>query len=286
VNPAGLRCQRMPEPVLSALRWLRELARSASAHDVPFCAAAVAFYAWLSLFPLLLIGMSGLGVWLSSADARQQTLEVLARSAPVLRSSGIDFDRLLQSIAEGRSGAGIAGVLLLLWSASQVVVALQHSLNRIFDATRRSIWGIARLKSVGFVIYMGLLAALSLAATVAFGVLTPRLPGKVLYAAVSLALNATLAASAYVLLPRVRVPWKQAFAGGLVTALLWLVANSALVAYFSQSARFSSLYGPLASTVVVLMACYFLALILLLGAEITRALMPRRGETASRRSSA
>ena len=266
----------MPASVLNAAAWLRELAGSAVRHDLPFCAAAIAFYAWLSLFPLLLIGMSGLGVWLSSAEARRQTLELLDRSVPVLRSSGMDFDRLLQSIAEGSGGAGLAGVLLLLWSGSQVVAAVQHSLNRVFDARRRGIWGVARLKSIGFVLYTGLLAALSLAATVASGVVAQGLAGRALYAVISLLLNSILAASAYVFLPRVRVPWKQAFAGGLVTAVLWLLTNSALVVYFAQMARFSTLYGPLAGTVAVLLACYFLALVLLMGAEITRALLPGR----------
>ncbi len=270
----------------AAVGWLRDLAGSAIRHELPFYAAAVAFYAWLSLFPLLLIGMSGLGVWLSSADARQQTLELLSRSAPVLGSSGIDFDRLLQSIAEGRGGAGIAGVLLLLWSGSQVIAAVQHSLNRIFEARGRSLWGMARLKSIGFVVYMGFLALLSLAVTVAFGVFAPPFAGKALYAVVSLSLNAILAASAYVLLPRARVPWKHAFAGGLVTAVLWLAANSALIVYFSEAARFSTLYGPLAGTVVVLLTCYFLALVLLLGAEVTRMLMSGGAPAAEPRSRA
>jgi len=256
--------------------FLRELWIQVGKDQISFAAAAVAFYAWLSLFPLMLVAIAGLGVWLSSAEAMQQTLDLLSHSLPAFTATGMDFAPLLKSIADSRGKAGLLGGLLLLWVGSQVVVALEVALNRVFGAAERRNWISVRLGAIAFVLVAGALGLAVILSGVVVSIFVTVAVARAAYWVCSLLLTALLFSLAYILLPRKDVPFVPALIGGLVTAVLWTIVNSLLVVYFSDFTNFASVYGPLAGTVAVLLACYYLALVTLVGAEVTAILTARR----------
>jgi membrane protein len=71
--------------------------------------------------------------------------------------------------------------------------------------------------------------------------------------------------------PRERVQWRQAVAGGLLTAVLFTAGKYAIGAYISKTAV-GSAYGAAGSVVVVIVWIYYTAQILFLGAEFTHVL--------------
>lgn len=78
----------------------------------------------------------------------------------------------------------------------------------------------------------------------------------------------TLFAAIYRLLPSVRVPWRAAWRGGLLTALLYGVGQTAIGLYLGFSAIASS-YGAAGAFVVLLVWIYYSAQIFLYGAALT-----------------
>jgi membrane protein len=73
----------------------------------------------------------------------------------------------------------------------------------------------------------------------------------------------------YKFMPRVKIAWKDVWAGATVTALLFAVGKLLIGLYIGKSA-ISSGYGAAGSLVVVLVWVYYSAQIFLLGAEFTR----------------
>lgn len=258
-----------------ALDFFRELFDNIGSHQVAFAAAAVGFYAWVSLFPLLLVAMAAMGIWLDSAQARSEVVSLLNQNMPALRATGVEIGRMLEEIAETRGQAGLIGGLLLLWTGSQVAVATQIALNRVFGASDARSWLMVRVSAIGFILIAAVLGLLSLASSFAVSMFLKTGFARVAGYFISFLVTVALFTFAYVVLPRKDVPWKYAMVGGLVTSVLWILANVGLFIYFSDFSNFSSVYGPVAGTITVLFACYYLALVTLLGAEITNLIMKR-----------
>jgi membrane protein len=72
----------------------------------------------------------------------------------------------------------------------------------------------------------------------------------------------------YQYLPARHVPWKAAFLGAGVAALLWQVTKIGFAFYLAYVHSYDRLYGPLAGLVILVIWTYYSMSILLLGAEI------------------
>jgi membrane protein len=77
-------------------------------------------------------------------------------------------------------------------------------------------------------------------------------------------------AALFKLLPDLRVSWREVLPGALITPLMLSGRRCGIAAFLSSSA-IASAYGAAASLLVVLMWVCFSALLVLLGAAVTRA---------------
>ena len=100
------------------------------AHDM---AAAVAYYAFFSIFPLLLGIIAVAGYFLDSASLQEQLHDLLTNALP---GSGELVRSNLQAVIEARGALGAIGLLGLLWSASSAFGAITRSINRAAGAER------------------------------------------------------------------------------------------------------------------------------------------------------
>jgi membrane protein len=82
------------------------------------------------------------------------------------------------------------------------------------------------------------------------------------------------------ILPNVELTWRDVAVGALVTGLLFSLGKFLIGAYLGRSAIASS-YGAAASIVTLLLWIYYSALILLFGAEFTKAFAESRGSRAA-----
>ncbi len=115
-------------------RWwhtARAVARRIADDEIPGRAAQMSFYFFLSVFPMLLMLMAGLSLFLDSQSLVRATL--LDRLGAIAPSSIVDvFTRLLDHL-QGRSTAPLTwGIVVALWAASNGMVATIRGLNRAY----------------------------------------------------------------------------------------------------------------------------------------------------------
>ena len=78
------------------------------------------------------------------------------------------------------------------------------------------------------------------------------------------------------ILPAVDITWNDVFTGALVTALLFTFGKF-LIGYYLGKSNVASSYGAAASIITILLWIYYSSLILLFGAEFTKAYAESRG---------
>ena len=142
---------------------LRKTAREFQHDQCTDLAAALTYYAVLSLFPAVLVVVSLLGVFGQGRNTTDAVLDIVSDMAP---PSTVDTLRpTIQQLVESPS-AGIAlvlGILTALWSASGYVGAFGRAMNRIYEIDEgRPVWKLRPLQLALT------LAGLIMAAAVAF----------------------------------------------------------------------------------------------------------------------
>jgi len=244
-------------------------------------AAAMAYYAIFSLFPLLLLAMAVLGLVLQNSDvAREQVLglvgELLPRGQAPLR-------RAVADVIEARGPAAGIGALVLGWSVLVWFQEVDGHLNRI--------WGVEKprplLQTLGLALAMALglggVALASFAATAAVAVLagaTGVIPGSavVWQAAVSL-VSVAAVASAFALLyrytPQRAVRFADVWPAAVAMAVLWEATRRLLALYLDLNHVISG-YGPVGAAMALLVWLYCASSITLAGAELAYAVAKER----------
>ncbi len=254
--------------------------------------AAMAYYAAFSLFPLCLVLISIMGFVLrlsQRADNAQAVLieQVREQAGPWLAEQ---LQGLLLGVKSNAALSGPLGAVTLLAAAIVVFLQFDYMFGRIFGPTKNSmkmrLWDYVRtvlydrlaaflmLMSVGALLLGLFLANVYVLAAVRMNV-ENRLPGGVvlwgwvrfLFTAVT---NALLFAAIYKFLPKVPIRWRDALAGGLLVALVWILGQQLLVT-FLIGPRYTA-YGVVGSFIAVMICLYYVSAILFLGAEFVAAL--------------
>ncbi len=257
--------ERLPDPVVRVLEYLRQ-------EDVLMISAGLAFYALVSVAPLVIIAL-----WVTSVlvgdDAVQRTGEELARLAP--RKLGVD--KAFKQVSETGSHIGLWAVAAGLWPATSYGAGLARAFNRVSDQARE-LPGL-KGRALAFLL-MGALQVVVLA--VLAGVLMgPRLLGEGLAAkvggwAIAGALGFLSIAAMTGLIYRVFAAdsrsWQGiALAAATVAAGITLL-SMAYVAFLQVGANFEQRYASSGLAAVVLLAVWlFLAnALLLVGYRLAR----------------
>jgi len=268
-----------PEPREPLLRAVWSLLRGTVARslkdDLATRAAALAFFTMLSLSPLLVLLLYG--ITLLQFDAQ----DVLVEQVRVLlgATAGAAVQELVSAASadptQGRLSALLSlGALLLMSTA--VFVQLRYTLNHVWNVPSRPSrgargWLRRRALSFAMLGVLGVLLIVSLVVTtVVHTVLHGDGPSGVI--GTELASGAVLAVAFllfYRLIPDAVVAWGDATVGGVATAVLFGVGKYAIAAWLGQS-NVGSSYGAAGSLMVLLVWVYYSALILLVGAELTR----------------
>jgi len=256
--------------------------------------AAMSFYGILSLAPLLVLLVAGLGWWLDR-DSLQQGL--IAQIGTIVGEQGAAVIRqALSSAQEPSQGllASLLGFLVLLFGATGVFGELQSALQRLWTHGHDEVpplpwWHGAslRLRGVAYVLAFGFLLLVSLAVSTLLNLFTGWagnwLPIAPLLRVLNEATSFAVCAALFVGLmrmsagpkPRLRYLWLGAFMG----ASLFTAGRHALAVYLSTAAVVSA-YGAAGSLVVLLMWIYFSSAVLLFSAGCARAYEEALGPTA------
>jgi membrane protein len=260
-----------------------------SEHDGSLMAAAMAYYFALSLFPLLLVLLAGLGMALESTVAGQDAQERLlaAIEQQVSPELSAQIGRALRTVSSNASSRGPIGFVVLLVTAIAIFAQVDHAFNRIWrlpdDMEESWLNWLGRLAFQRFKALLMLLAAgaFVLAATLA----------SLVWAAVEARLEPTLELAAevqwvpglltnvflnfcaftlvYRFVPRVGIRWGEALRGATLAAILWEVGRQLLGIYLIHLG-YPTAYGVIGSFIAIMLWAYYAMIVVFLGAEYTR----------------
>ncbi|HLY56317.1 MAG TPA: YihY/virulence factor BrkB family protein [Stellaceae bacterium] len=266
---------------------IKESVATFIADDLLSRGASIAFYAVISLAPVLFIIVAIAGAVYGEDAARGlivvQFTELMGRA-----TAQIIQDAIAHVFAEGSgTEATLFGIATLIVTASGVFGEIQTALNSIWRAspagTAVSRMVRARLVSLGLVGALGFLLLASLAFSTAVSALAPYLGTAsaialgVLNFVGSFVVVSLVFAAVYKILPDRDIEWRDVGLGAVVAALLFEVGKSAIGFYIGRSAT-ASAYGAAGAVFVMLLWAYYTAQIFLFGAVLTRVFAGWRDE--------
>ncbi|MDQ3776043.1 MAG: YihY/virulence factor BrkB family protein [Pseudomonadota bacterium] len=258
--------------------------------QIPGRAAQMSFYFFLSVFPILLILMAALGLFL---DAQWLVRDaILERLASVVPSSIVRvFTGLLDHLA-GQSGGPLTwGILVAVWAASSGMVATIRGLNKAYAVAEERPWWKRRLVGLTLTLVLMLLTAAAML-LLAYGVPLAEAFAQrmglgsafvlawqigqwpVIFGFVLLAFDLLYHFAPH----RPRVRWQWLRPGTLIAIALWLAASLGLKYFVANVANYNVAYGSLGAIIVLLLWFYLTGIAILVGAEINAQLeKTRRG---------
>jgi YihY family inner membrane protein len=241
-------------------------------------AALVAYYGFFSLFPLMLVFVTILGMALrGNPDLQQRIQQSALADFPVIG------DQISQNV-HSLSGSGpvlVIGIVLALWAGLGVMKSMQTAMNTVWNVPyrQRPNFFVSILKALLMLVVLGVVTVASAAAGAVGAGSGNRLLG-VLGLALSLGLNLVLFLLAFRILTTEDVSWGDVFPGAAVAAVTWTLLQAVGGYYVSHQLQGASeTYGTFATVIGLLAWLYLGAQMTLVSAEVNvvrkRHLWPR-----------
>ena len=275
----ALELARVAEARANAIPPLGVLLQAGRAFNEDRCsllAAALSYYALLSLFPLALFILVVASQFVETETATHAVTRFITAYLP---SGSAMVRSTLQEVTRLRGALTLVSAAGLLWSGSNVFDAIQLGINRAFRVPdQRPLWR-ERIVSLGMVIGAGLLFALSFAVTTVLRLalhyrLIERntLLFELLPIAGSILLGTGIFGMLYRFLPfHSNIRWRDVWLSALSASVLWEIAKLIFAWYITNLALLNMVYGSLGTIIAVMLWGYISAAILLIGAEIAAA---------------
>ena len=260
--------------------FLRRVLRNFIRNQGLLLAGAVAYYALLSVVPLLILAVIALSHFVDQA----LLLETLGRYLEwLMPGQSQAVIRELSAFVAHRDVLGWVLLGTMLFFSSLAFTVLEKAMSVIFlhrvNVRRRHFLVSALLPycyivclSLGLLVVTlvsGSLLALSDESLAVLG-REWSLSGlsRVLLYLLGFTGEVFLLTSVYMVMPVGRLTWRHALPGGVTAAVLWEITRHVLVWYFSTLSQVSVVYGSLTTAIVVLLSLEIAATFLLLGAQV------------------
>ena len=243
-------------------------------------AGAVAYYALLSIVPLIILILIAATRLVDEALLLATVARYLEMMVPS-RSQAI-VGELTAFLAHREVLGWVLGATLLFFSSLAFTV-LESAMSVIFHhrvAIRRRHFLVSALIPYGFVLFLGVglllvtvvsgaLQAMGAESVVLFGrsLSLGGVSGLLLYL-LGVGGEILVLTAIYMVMPVGRLSLRHALPGGITAALLWEITRHTLVWYFSTLSQVTVVYGSLATAIVALLSFEIAATVLLLGAQV------------------
>lgn len=290
--------------------WLLVLAdviRNFIRDDCSFMASGIAFYAFLSLFPMCLvlvsffswifsinwihqqviIGFSQIGhISIQNSDGLAYTVALIQELMPAT-SEWIEQEL---SVLAGHIGRNVMiSVVVGLWSGRHMFVSMEFSLNRVWNITNRRNWFSSNIVCMYLILVTGLSFVLLLAFTGLMSFVQNVISSFALPSFMGFSLDQAmiwswivswifvpLGASAlflmmYRLLPAEPLPVNYLIPGAAFSGIAWKLSSLAYLEYGIRFGQVSAFYGSIWYLVGLMTWLYIVAVVFLLGAEVVYA---------------
>jgi len=249
--------------VRSRLTLARTVVRELRARDATLLAASIAYYAFVSLLPLLVLAT--IVATAVGGEALRTTVLGLAGQYLLPVGQGLIDEALANTT--GRGGVTLVGFALLLWSSLKLFRGIDTAFARIYGTASRDFLGSVRVGvTVLVAIGVGSFGGVALVGAVAFLRTPVALVAPLLFFTV---LTAALF-PVYYLIPAADLSPREALPGTLLGAVGWTLLGTAFALYAAvatTSGRFA-LYGVLGAILLLVTWFYLAGLVLLVGAAL------------------
>ncbi|WP_424013493.1 YihY/virulence factor BrkB family protein [Halorubrum xinjiangense] len=247
----------------TALGTARGVADLAIDRQVTFLAAAIAYYAFVSLVPALLL----LVVVATAVFGETIAAELVASTGDFLTPAGEEAVVDAVSSAGGRTGASLLGLGVLLWSTLKVFRGLDTAFVSLYggDEPPGFLKQVADAASVVVAVGVGIGVMVAVGAFVAAADALP-----LVEAASVLALPLFLAAvflPMYYILPQPSIGVREALPGAAFAAVCWTLLQAGFQVYAAGAAQYQ-VYGVIGGVLLLVTWLYLAAVVVVLGGAI------------------
>jgi len=261
-------------------------------------AAEAAFFAILSLPPLIFALAGSIGYVFSHLDntqiddVRRTVLDLSSRALTPQTVHSIIRPTLNDVLRGGRYDVISIGFILALWSGSRALNVFVDTITIMYGLGGHR--GIIRTRALSFLLYaLGMVTGVVTIPLVVAGprVVARALPDRLdfldqLYWPTVVLLCVCFLTTLYHVSVPVRTAWRYNVPGAMFSMFCWIVGSAVLRWVLVGTARSStSIYGPLAAPIAVLLWLYILSIAVLIGAAINAAfdqLWPQKEVTSAR----
>jgi membrane protein len=270
---------------LSKRSWLGTLKRTVKefSHDNGTdWAAALTYYAVLSLFPAIIALISILGLVVDPATITRVITDVVSSLGP--KSATDTFKGPIEQISSNRSGALLGlifGIALALWTASGYVGAFMRASNVIYEREEGRPFYVLRPLQLAVTLVLVLMAALVVLSLVVTGPVASAIGGAVglgdaAVTAWNIAKWPVMLVVVMVMLAVLYWPSPNAKSAGfrwvspgsILAVVVWIVASAAFAFYVANFGSYNKTYGALGGVICFLVWMWITNVAVVLGAEL------------------
>jgi membrane protein len=248
-------------------------------------ATGIAYYTLFSLFPLLIFLITMASYVLERDEVITYVLDMVATTLPPAAEL---VEQNIQRILEQRDTMSIIAVIGLLWAATGVFAGLTRNINKAWHTATPSNFLHGRVVGLIIIVILTLLLILSIASTTFFQLL-PRVDFNgplwdeiLLYETrtwravtqlVPWFFTFILCLGLYRWIPNTKVGWIEAIVGAVLAATAGEITKAGFAWFLSSGlAIYDVIYGSLGTIIVLMLAIYLMAVILLFCAHLSAAI--------------
>ena len=261
-------------------RFILQVFRGFRASQGLLLAGAVAYYALLSIIPLITLIL----LILSQFIDYHQLLETLQQNiAVVLPTHAEVITQQMAALLENRGIISWLMVVVLLFFSSLAFTVVENAMSFIFFhrvQIHRRHFLVSAILPYAYILVLGLgFLLMSLIAGALYAIEGTQINllgveftlegiSRFMLYVIGLAGQILILTSFYLVMPLGKLSFRHALIGGVTAGLLWEVVRHVLVWYFSTLSVVSLVYGSLATAIVFLLSLEIAGLILLFGAQV------------------
>ena len=275
---------RLPGSVVHWLLVLWHAAANFNANRVYLMAAAISYFALLSIFPFLLLALAIFGVVLRDEELQQRVLTEIVAALPVEAPT---ISEAVNNVAVRGASMGVFALIGTLVAATALARALRGSLGIIFRAEQRRPLLLGWLVDMTVLPALGLLFIASLLLSTVWRFFEALARETTLLGEVTLfwevgaiAIPALLSFAGllllYLLLPNRSLRAVDLWPGALIATIGMQVGTFGFAIYFENFGTYDLVYGSLGGVITLLAWVFVSSLILLFGAEVAAEASRRR----------
>lgn len=263
---------------------LKEAFDAAWAHNIGRMAASIAYFGAFSLAPIIVI-MTTLASLVFGESATEGLIVERLES-----TFGAETARFIQSMiaaiyaSTGLTLATVLAILVLIWASTRIVGSVRGALNDIWGVTGHGGTGwsrflIGKLIDFAMVIGIGFMFMVTMLVNTAVTAMTTYFsqhlpfPGwllQIMSVVFSLVVTIFFLAVIFHVLPNIKVRLVYTLVGATLTGILFSIGNYVIGQYLGRTSP-GSVFGAAGSLAVIMIWIYYVAYIIIFGAEVTRA---------------